>query len=60
MDSILIFGATGGTGKEAVIQALEGGAACDQISGEIADASEPTDDNFKLIVKHLFATENGS
>jgi phage tail sheath protein FI len=37
--------------KGYAIQALEGGAAGDQISVEIADASEPTDDNFKLIVK---------
>jgi len=33
------------------VKALEGGAAGDRISVEVADASEPADDNFKLVVK---------
>ncbi|HEX6659082.1 MAG TPA: phage tail sheath subtilisin-like domain-containing protein [Ilumatobacter sp.] len=33
------------------VKALEGGGAGDNITVEVADASEPTDDNFKLIVK---------
>ena len=37
--------------KGYAIEALEGGAAGDQISVEVADASEPSDDKFKLIVK---------
>ena len=41
----------GNAPKGYAIEALEGGTAGDQISVEIADASEPADDNFKLIVK---------
>jgi uncharacterized protein len=41
----------GNSQKGYAIEALEGGAAGDEISVEIADASEPSDDTFKLIVK---------
>ena len=41
----------GNAQKGYAIEALEGGSAGDQISVEVADASEPSDDNFKLIVK---------
>jgi phage tail sheath protein FI len=44
-------GEGGGALKGYAIQALEAGSAGDQISVEIADASEPSDDTFKLIVK---------
>ena len=33
------------------VKAIEGGSAGDGITVEVADASEPSDDNFKLIVK---------
>lgn len=33
------------------VKAIEGGSAGDGITVEVADASEPTDDNFKLIVR---------
>ena len=33
------------------VKAIEGGSAGDNITVEVADASEPSDDNFKLIVK---------
>ena len=43
----------GGDGDKApfTVKALEGGSAGDDITVEVADASEPSDDNFKLIVK---------
>jgi hypothetical protein len=41
----------GNAQKGYAIQALEGGSAGDQISVEITDASEPSDDTFKLVVK---------
>jgi hypothetical protein len=44
--------ADGGSAQKGyAIQALEGGSAGDQISVEVADASEPSDDTFKLVVK---------
>jgi uncharacterized protein len=33
------------------VKAIEGGSAGDSITVEVADASEPSDDNFKLVVK---------
>ena len=33
------------------VKAIEGGAAGDNITLEVADASEPSDENFKLIVR---------
>jgi len=41
----------GNAQKGYAIEALEGGATGDEISVEIADASEPNDDAFKLVVK---------
>ena len=38
------------------VKAIEGGSAGDGITVEVADASEPSDDNFKLIVRSPAST----
>jgi phage tail sheath protein FI len=48
-----LMAASGGDGAKASfsVKALEAGAAGDSISVEVAPASEPGDDNFKLIIR---------